>query len=225
MKAALGATAIALLLGTCVAFAVGRHRFFGRDGISFLVILPLALPGIVTGMALNATFRNLPEPFGVELGLFTIMVGHATFCIVVVYNNVVARLRRTAISLEEASSDLGADTWQTFRYVTFPQLKTALARRRAARFRAQLRRGDRDDVHRRRRPDAPDLDPQQPVATEPAPDRERRRRLRDPALDDPGLLRLEALERIEGGGSDRRRRRRPLAPGVRLVSGTCQSRL
>ena len=125
LKAALGATAIALLLGTCVAFAVGRHRFFGRDGISFLVILPLALPGIVTGMALNATFRNLPEPFGVELGLFTIMVGHATFCIVVVYNNVVARLRRTAISLEEASSDLGADAWQTFRYVTFPQLKTA----------------------------------------------------------------------------------------------------
>ena len=77
-------------------------------------------------MALNATFRNLPEPFGVDLGLFTIMVGHATFCIVVVYNNVVARLRRTQASLEEASADLGADTWQTFRFVTFPQLKTAL---------------------------------------------------------------------------------------------------
>ena len=91
LKAALGATAIALLLGTLAAMAVARHRFFGREAISFLVILPIALPGIVTGMALNATFRNLPEPFGVDLGLFTIMVGHATFCIVVVYNNVVAR--------------------------------------------------------------------------------------------------------------------------------------
>jgi putative spermidine/putrescine transport system permease protein len=126
LKAALGATAIALLLGSLAALAVARYRFFGREAISFLVILPLALPGIVTGMALNATFRNLPEPFGVELGLFTIMVGHATFCIVVVFNNVVARLRRTAGSLEEASADLGADSWQTFRYVTFPQLKTAL---------------------------------------------------------------------------------------------------
>jgi putative spermidine/putrescine transport system permease protein len=126
MKAALGATALALLLGTLVALAVSRHRFFGRDSISFLVVLPIALPGIVTGMALNATFRNLPEPFGIELGLFTIIVGHATFCIVVVYNNVAARLRRTAASLEEASADLGADSWQTFRHVTFPQLKTAL---------------------------------------------------------------------------------------------------
>ena len=126
LKAAAGATLIAMLLGCLAALAVARHRFFGREAISFLVILPLALPGIVTGMALNATFRNLPEPFGVDLGLFTIMVGHATFCIVVVYNTVVARLRRTAGSLEEASADLGADAWQTFRYVTFPQLKTAL---------------------------------------------------------------------------------------------------
>jgi putative spermidine/putrescine transport system permease protein len=126
MKAALGATALALLFGTLVALAVSRHRFFGRDAISFLIVLPIALPGIVTGMALNATFRNLPEPFGVELGLFTVIVGHATFCIVVVYNNVAARLRRTAASLEEASADLGADAWQTFRHVTFPQMKTAL---------------------------------------------------------------------------------------------------
>jgi putative spermidine/putrescine transport system permease protein len=126
LKAAAGATLIATALGALAALAVARHRFFGRETISFLVILPIALPGIVTGMALNATFRNLPEPFGVDLGLFTIMVGHATFCIVVVYNNVVARLRRTQGSLEEASADLGADAWQTFRYVTFPQLKTAL---------------------------------------------------------------------------------------------------
>jgi putative spermidine/putrescine transport system permease protein len=126
VKAAAGATLLALVLGTLAALAVARYRFFGREAISFLVILPLALPGIVTGMALNATFRNLPEPFGVELGLFTIIVGHATFCIVLVFNNVAARLRRTLGSLEEASADLGADTWQTFRYVTFPQLKTAL---------------------------------------------------------------------------------------------------
>jgi putative spermidine/putrescine transport system permease protein len=126
VKAGTGATLLALALGTLAALAVARYRFFGREAVSFLVILPLALPGIVTGMALNATFRNLPEPFGVELGLFTIIVGHATFCIVVVFNNVVARLRRTSGSLEEASADLGANTWQTFRYVTFPQMKTAL---------------------------------------------------------------------------------------------------
>jgi putative spermidine/putrescine transport system permease protein len=122
VKAAAGATLLALLLGTLASIAVARYRFFGRETISFLVILPIALPGIVTGMALNATFNTA----GLTLGLFSIIVGHATFCIVVVYNNVVARLRRTQTSLEEASADLGADTWQTFRYVTFPQLRTAL---------------------------------------------------------------------------------------------------
>jgi putative spermidine/putrescine transport system permease protein len=122
VKAALAATSVALLLGTLASLAVARYRFFGRETISFLVILPIALPGIVTGMALNATFVR----FGFDFGLLTIVVGHATFCIVVVYNNVIARLRRMGGSLEEASSDLGADTWQTFRYVTFPQLRTAL---------------------------------------------------------------------------------------------------
>jgi putative spermidine/putrescine transport system permease protein len=126
VQAALGATAIALLLGTLAAIAVARYRFFGRDTISFLVILPIALPGIVTGMALNATFREVLDPFGVGLGLFTVVVGHATFCIVVVFNNVVARLRRTSVSFEEASADLGATTWQTFRYVTLPQMRSAL---------------------------------------------------------------------------------------------------
>jgi putative spermidine/putrescine transport system permease protein len=126
LKAALGATALALVLGTLAALAVARWRFFGRETISFLVLLPLALPGIVTGMALNATFRTVLEPVGIGLGLFTIIVGHATFCIVVVYNNAVARLRRIAGSLEEASADLGADTWQTFRFVTLPSLRTAL---------------------------------------------------------------------------------------------------
>jgi len=126
LKAGLGATALALVLGSLAAFAVQRYRFFGRETISFLVILPIALPGIVTGMALNATFRSVFEPFGVGLGLFTVVVGHATFCIVVVYNNVVARLRRLSRSTEEASMDLGADTWQTFRYVTLPAIRTAL---------------------------------------------------------------------------------------------------
>ena len=126
LKAGLGATALALLLGSLAAFAVQRYRFFGRETVSFLVILPIALPGIVTGMALNATFRSVFEPFGVGLGLFTVIVGHATFCIVVVYNNVVARLRRLSRSIEEASMDLGADTWQTFRYVTLPAIRTSL---------------------------------------------------------------------------------------------------
>jgi putative spermidine/putrescine transport system permease protein len=123
LKAGLGATAIALLLGTMASFAVARYRFFGRDTISFLVILPIALPGIVTGMALNATFTQV---LGIELGIFTVIVAHATFCIVVVYNNVVARIRRTSRSFEEASADLGADTFQTFRFVTFPQLRSAM---------------------------------------------------------------------------------------------------
>jgi putative spermidine/putrescine transport system permease protein len=123
---ALLATAVSLVLGVLASLAVQRYSFFGRETISFLVILPIALPGIVTGMALNATFREVLSPFGFSLGLFTIVVGHATFCIVVIYNNAIARLRRTSRSFEEASMDLGADTWQTFRYVTFPSIRTAL---------------------------------------------------------------------------------------------------
>ena len=126
VKAALGATALALVLGTLAAIAVSRYRFFGRETISFLIILPIALPGIVTGMALNATFREVLEPFGLGLGLFTVIVGHATFCIVVVFNNVVARMRRTSRSFEEASADLGASSWQTFAYVMLPQMRSAL---------------------------------------------------------------------------------------------------
>ena len=126
VKAGLGATAIALVLGTMVAFAVQRYRFFGRETISLLVILPIALPGIVTGIALNNAFRTVLEPFGVQLGMFTVIVGHATFCVVTVYNNVLARLRRMGLNIEEASADLGADTFQTFRYVTFPLIRSAL---------------------------------------------------------------------------------------------------
>jgi putative spermidine/putrescine transport system permease protein len=122
VKTALGATAVALVLGTMASLAVQRFRFFGRETVSFLVILPIALPGIVTGIALNAAFRQA----GVELGLLTLIVAHATFCIVVVYNNVIARLRRMSPNLEEASADLGADMLQTFRYVTFPLVRSAL---------------------------------------------------------------------------------------------------
>ncbi|MGW2236734.1 ABC transporter permease [Streptomyces sp. NPDC001759] len=126
VKAGLGATAIALVLGTLIAFAVARHRFFGRDTISFVVVLPIALPGIVTGIALNSAFNTVLEPLGVGLGLFTVIVGHATFCIVVVFNNVVARLRRTSGSYEEAAMDLGADTFRAFVDVTFPLVRSAL---------------------------------------------------------------------------------------------------
>ena len=123
VRVGLVATAIAILLGTLAAFAVARHRFFGRETISFLVVLPIALPGIVTGLALSDTFTQI---FGISLSLFTVIVGHATFCIVVVYNNVIARLRRVSGNLEDASADLGADTWQTFRFVTLPGIQTAL---------------------------------------------------------------------------------------------------
>jgi len=124
--AGLGATAIALVLGTLASMAVARYRFFGREVITFAVILPIALPGIVTGLALQATIVDVLGPLGFSFGLSTIIIGHATFCVVVVYNNVIARMRRTAGSLDEASADLGADSWQTFRYVMLPQMRTAL---------------------------------------------------------------------------------------------------
>src|SRR3954451_19189684 len=123
VKAGLAATAIAIVLGTLAAYGVSRYKFFGRETISFLVILPIALPGIVTGMALNSTFT---QALGIDLSLFTVIIGHATFCIVVVYNNVLARLRLTSESFEEASMDLGASRTKTFWLVTFPQLRSAL---------------------------------------------------------------------------------------------------
>jgi putative spermidine/putrescine transport system permease protein len=126
VKAGLGATAIALVLGTMAAFAVGRYRFFGREAVSIFIVLPIALPGIVTGIALSNAITTTLEPIGIKLGMFTVIVGHATFCVVVVYNNVLARLRRTGGSLEEASMDLGADVFQTFRHVTFPAMRSAL---------------------------------------------------------------------------------------------------
>jgi putative spermidine/putrescine transport system permease protein len=127
VEAGLGATAIALVLGSLLALALTRYRFFGRNAISLLVILPIALPGIVTGIALQSVIQNLLNPvFGINAGLFTIIVGHATFCVVVIFNNVTARLRRMGGSLESASADLGARPFTTFRLVTFPLLRTAV---------------------------------------------------------------------------------------------------
>jgi putative spermidine/putrescine transport system permease protein len=122
VKVASIATVIALVLGTLAAAAVARTRFFGREVISLLVILPIALPGIITGIALRSAFSIADIPFS----FWTIILGHATFCVVVVYNNAVARFRRTSGSLIEASMDLGADGFQTFRHVILPNIATAL---------------------------------------------------------------------------------------------------
>jgi putative spermidine/putrescine transport system permease protein len=122
VRTALIATSVALVLGTLAASAVARSRFFGRESISFLVVLPIALPGIITGIALKSSINLL----GIDFTSWTIAVGHATFCVVVVYNNVLARLRRTSGSILEASMDLGAHGFQTFRYVLLPNIRTAL---------------------------------------------------------------------------------------------------
>jgi putative spermidine/putrescine transport system permease protein len=122
VRVALLATAVSLVLGSMVAAAVARSRFFGREAISFLILLPIALPGIVTGIALRSGINTL----GFGYGTFTISVGHATFCVVIVYNNVLARLRRSSGSVIEASMDLGASGIQTFRYVLLPSVGTAL---------------------------------------------------------------------------------------------------
>jgi putative spermidine/putrescine transport system permease protein len=122
VKVGLLATALALLLGSAVAYALHHFRFFGRGAISLLLVLPLALPGIITGIALNSFFSFT----GILLGTLTIVVGHTTFCIVVVFNNLIARLRRLPGSLTEASMDLGARGWQTLRYVTLPMAATAI---------------------------------------------------------------------------------------------------
>ncbi len=122
LRIAASATALALVLGTLAAAALYRRTFFGSHAVTLLLVLPIALPGIVTGIALLSAFKLA----GLQPGLLTIVVGHATFCIVVVYNNVIARFRRSSPSLVEASMDLGADPFQTFRYVVLPNIATAL---------------------------------------------------------------------------------------------------
>jgi putative spermidine/putrescine transport system permease protein len=123
VQVAVLATIVSLLLGTLIALALQRFEFFGRDAISLLVILPIALPGIITGIALNNAFRTIA---GIPLSILTLVIAHATFCIVTVFNNVIARLRRLGTSFEDASADLGAGLWTTFRLITFPQLRSAL---------------------------------------------------------------------------------------------------
>jgi putative spermidine/putrescine transport system permease protein len=122
LKVAAIATALALIFGTLAAAALSRARFYGKDSLSLLFVLPIALPGIITGIALRSAF----DIMGLDFSTWTIVLGHATFCIVVVYNNVLARFRRTSASMIEASMDLGADGFQTFRHVILPQIASAL---------------------------------------------------------------------------------------------------
>jgi len=122
---ATAAMVIASLLGTLVAFALNRYEFFGKSTVNLLVVLPIALPGVVTGVAFSNTYSNFLSPLGIDIGYFGLIVSHATFCIVMVFNNVFARLKRMNPSLEEASMDLGAGLWETFRLVTFPQFRSS----------------------------------------------------------------------------------------------------
>jgi putative spermidine/putrescine transport system permease protein len=122
VRIALASTTLALLLGTSMAFAFARFRFFGREAVNFAVTLPIILPGVITGVALASFFLFT----NTDLSTQTVIIGHTTFCIVLVFNNVLARLRRLSPSIEEASRDLGASGIQTFRYVTFPSIRTAL---------------------------------------------------------------------------------------------------
>ncbi|MFJ6417707.1 ABC transporter permease [Paeniglutamicibacter sp. NPDC091659] len=125
VKVASVATVIALVLGSMVAFALSRYDFFGKSTVNLLVVLPIALPGIVTGVALNNTFKTVLEPLGIGLGLFSVIVGHATFSIVMVFNNVQARMGRMNRGLEEAAMDMGANMFKTFFQVTFPGFRSA----------------------------------------------------------------------------------------------------
>jgi putative spermidine/putrescine transport system permease protein len=122
---ATAAMVIASLLGTLVAFALNRYEFFGKSTVNLLVVLPIALPGVVTGVAFSNTYSNFLSPIGIDIGYFGLIVSHATFCIVMVFNNVFARLKRMNPSLQEASMDLGAGLWETFRLVTFPQFRSS----------------------------------------------------------------------------------------------------
>lgn len=115
-------TVMAMILGTLAAAAMARASFFGRDQVSLLILLPIALPGVITGMSLRSAFGVLDIPFST----WTIVLGHATFCIVIVYNNAIARMRRLSGGILEASADLGANSFQTFRHVLLPNLGSAL---------------------------------------------------------------------------------------------------
>ena len=210
VRVGLVATVLALLLGSAVAYALHKFRFFGREAISFLLVLPLALPGIITGIALNSFFAFT----GVQLGTLTIIVGHTTFCIVLVFNNLIARLRRTPGSLAEASMDLGARGWQTLRFVTLPLSATALVSGALLAFGLSFERGHRHGVHRGRAEHAAVVDLRRDPARAAAARGERGGVDRDPADDHPGGPRGPAGQRrrdhqVSGRG------RRALGPLVR----------
>ena len=122
IKVASIATILAIVFGTLAAAALSRAKFYGKDQLSLLFILPIALPGIITGIALRSAFDIMHLPFST----WTIVLGHATFCIVVVYNNALARFRRLSGNMVEASMDLGANSFQTFRHIILPQIGSAL---------------------------------------------------------------------------------------------------
>ena len=202
MRVALVATALAMVLGTLAAAALYRARFFGREAITLLIILPIALPGIVTGISLRAAINLADIPFS----FWTIVVGHATFCVVVVYNNVLARFRRTSGSIIEASMDLGADGFQTFRYVVLPNIATALLAGGMLAFALSLRRGDRHHLHRRAADDPADLDADRAGAPAPAAGHQRGRGVRD-----RGDLRADPAGLLPDPRHRERRRRRQIA--------------
>ncbi len=189
---ATAATLIALVLGTLVSFALSGTKFFGHNTISLLVVLPIALPGIVTGLALNTMFTS----FLGGLTFFTLVVAHATFCIVVVFNNVSARLRRLGGDIVEASMDLGASRAFTFRHVVFPNMRAALVAGALLAFGSILRRDHRDDVHRRSgSPDTSPVDLQQPLPAPTGTHRERRGRRPGRHLDHSDLPGTTTLRR------------------------------
>jgi ABC-type nitrate/sulfonate/bicarbonate transport system permease component len=163
------ATGAALVLGTLAAAAVHRSRFFGRETVSLLLLLPIALPGIVTGIALRSTMGMMEIPFS----FWTIVIGHATFCVVTVYNNVLARFRRTSWSQVEASMDLGANGFQTFRYILLPYLGTAMLAGAHPGLRPLFRRDHRHHLHCGPAADAADLD-LQPALPPARPSRHQR---------------------------------------------------
>ena len=177
------ATVLALIFGTLAAAALSRAKFFGRETISLLFILPIALPGIITGISLRSAF----DIMGIDFSIWTIVLGHATFCIVVVYNNAIARFRRLSGNLIEASMDLGANGFETFRHVILPQIGTALLAGGMLAFALVLRRGHRDDIHRWSAVDSADMDAvgADPAAAAPGDQCRRGLRHRRHALADP----------------------------------------
>ena len=202
VRVALIATGAALLLGSAAAVAVARFHFFGREAVSFLLILPIALPGIVTGMALNSFF----VAGNITVSMWTIVVGHATFCVVIVYNNALARLRRSSPSLIEASMDLGADGWQTFRFVVWPVLSTALIAGGLLAFALSFDEVVVTFFTAGAQNDAAAADPRLHPARAAAPRRERHRIRHDPLDGDPRRTRPAADARHRRPATHRRER-------------------